>query len=178
MIGPLQRTLLFTLPALFLLAGCTATKPSGVVTVEPFDGSRYMGRWYEIARLDHRFERGLTNVTAEYSLQEDGKISVINRGFKVSDNEWREATGKAEFVEGSNKGRLKVSFFGPFYSGYNIIALDEEYRHALVTGEDRDYLWLLSRTPTMPEEVKDDYLQRARVLGYDTSALIWVEHDR
>lgn len=156
---------------------CTASKPSGVTTVEPFDGNRYMGKWYEIARLDHKFERGLTNVTAEYSLNDDGTIKVINRGFDPEKNKWNNATGKAKFVEGPNKGRLKVSFFGPFYGGYNVIALDD-YENAMVTGNDRDYLWLLSRTPQMPEVIKQRYLAQASELGYDTDALIWVEHDR
>ncbi len=137
-----------------------------------------MGKWYEIARLDHKFERGLTNVTAEYSLKDDGGISVVNRGYDLEKGEWKEADGKAEFVDGSDQARLKVSFFGPFYSGYNVIALDDEYRYSMVTGDDRDYLWLLSREKEIPEEVKQRYLKQARDQGYDVDALIWVEHDR
>ena len=167
-----------SLITIILLSACTASKPPGIATVEPFDGERYMGTWYEIFRLDHKFERGLSNVTAEYSLNDDGTIKVVNRGFNVEKGEWEEADGKAEFVEGPDQGRLKVSFFGPFYSGYNVIKLDPEYRYSLVTGEDRDYLWLLSRTPEISREVEEEYLEKARAEGYDTDALIRVAHDR
>ncbi len=173
-----HRAFKFSLLIIACFYSCTASKPPGVATVEPFDAERYMGKWYEIARLDHRFEKGLNNVTAEYSLQEDGGISVVNRGYDVEDQEWTEATGKAEFVEGSDKARLKVSFFGPFYSGYNVIALDQGYQHALVTGDDRRYLWILSRSPDMPQGIRDEYVRQARQLGYATDDLIWVEHDR
>ncbi len=172
----LTRSLLFLLPVI-LLFSCGTSKPPGVTTVEPFEGERYMGKWYEIARLDHKFEENLSNVTAEYSLNEDGSIDVRNRGFNTVKNEWEEAIGKAEFVDATDQGRLKVSFFGPFYSGYNVIAL-HHYNHALVTGEDLDYLWLLSRDTNMPDDVQQRFLQRAQELGYDTSALIWVDHDR
>ncbi len=163
---------------IILLSACTASKPPGIATVEPFDGERYMGTWYEIFRLDHKFERGLSNVTAEYSLNDDGTITVVNRGYNDDKGKWNEAEGKAEFVEGPDQGRLKVSFFGPFYSGYNVIKLDPEYRYSLVTGEDRDYLWLLSRTPQIPSEVEQEYLEKAKAEGYDVDALIRVEHDR
>ena len=160
------------------LSECGSSKPPGVTIVQPFDGEKYMGKWYEIARLDHRFERGLTNVTAEYSLNEDGTINVTNRGTDAEKNKQQEVTGKARFVDGADKGQLKVSFFGPFYSGYNVIALDEDYRYSLVTGNDRDYLWLLAREPRIPEEVRSDYLEKANALGYDIGKLIWVQHDR
>ena len=168
----------FGLLLLLPFFACSGSTPKGVATIEPFDATRYMGKWYEIARLDHKFERGLTNVTAEYSLKDDGGISVVNRGYDLEKGEWKEADGKAEFVDGSDQARLKVSFFGPFYSGYNVIALDDEYRYSMVTGDDRDYLWLLSREKEIPEEVKQRYLKQARDQGYDVDALIWVEHDR
>jgi apolipoprotein D and lipocalin family protein len=101
----------------------------------------------------------------------------LNRGFDTRKNEWRESTGKAKFVDSPNEGRLKVSFFGPFYSGYNIIALDPQYRYALIAGESLKYLWLLSRETTMPEDVKQEYLRQAKSIGYETEDLVWVEHE-
>ncbi len=175
----MTRTLQFiVIGMLTTLFACGGSTPKGVATIEPFDAKRYMGKWYEIARLDHRFERGLTNVTAEYMLKDDGGISVVNKGYDTEKGKWKDAEGKAEFVDGPDQARLKVSFFGPFYGGYNVIALDDEYRYAMVTGNDRDYLWLLSREKEIPEEVKQRYLKQARDQGYDVDALIWVEHDR
>ncbi|MBS1732535.1 MAG: lipocalin family protein [Bacteroidetes bacterium] len=152
--------------------------PDGAVAVSPFDKSRYLGKWYEIARLDFRFEKDLNNTTAEYSLKENGTIKVYNRGFNVKKNKWQDATGKAKFAGDENTAMLKVSFFGPFYAGYNVIAIDKEYRYALVIGESLKYMWLLSRETTMPEEIKRDYLAKAESIGYATGNLVWVTHDR
>jgi apolipoprotein D and lipocalin family protein len=159
------------------LASCSSI-PKGAEVVKPFEKDRYLGKWYEIARLDHRFERNLNNVTAHYSLNDDGTIKVINRGFNYVKNEWKEATGKAKFRNSENEGKLKVSFFGPFYSAYNVIALDDQYKYALVAGNNLSYLWILSRETTIPEEVKQNYLSIAKEIGYDTTALIWVEHTK
>ena len=147
--------------------------PEGVEAVTPFDIKKYMGTWYEIARFDFKFERDLSHVTATYSLNEDGSVKVINRGFNTKENEWKEAKGKAVFVGDENTGMLKVSFFGPFYSGYNVVAIDDDYQYAMIFGKNLDYLWLLSRTKTMPGKVKNDFLQQAAKVGYDISALIW-----
>lgn len=160
--------------AAFALAACTG-KPDGVEPVKDFDSARYLGKWYEIARLDHRFERGLSQVTAEYSAREDGSIRVLNRGFDGAKGEWKETEGKATFVEGPKVGYLKVSFFGPFGGSYVITDLDPDYRHSLVTGNDRSYLWILARTPALDEPTKKRLLQKAQALGFDTSKLIWVE---
>ncbi|MFN8248021.1 MAG: lipocalin family protein [Ferruginibacter sp.] len=154
------------------------TIPDGAVAVSPFDKSRYLGKWYEIARLDFRFEKDLNNTTAEYSLNENGTIKVYNRGFNVKKNKWQDATGKAKFAGDENTAMLKVSFFGPFYAGYNVIAIDKDYRYALVIGESLKYMWLLSRETTMPEEIKRDYLAKAESIGYATGNLVWVKHDR
>lgn len=151
--------------------------PKNAVAVKPFDLNRYLGKWYEIARYDYFFENNLNNTTAEYSLNTDGTVQVLNRGYNYKTAEWKEAKGKAKFVGDSNEGRLKVSFFGPLYSGYNVIAIDPNYRHALVAGRNLDYLWLLSRDKVMPEDIKNNYLQIASELGYDTSQLIWVKHN-
>ncbi len=158
------------------LAGC-AKLPEGIVPIQDFDINRYLGKWYEIARLDHSFERGLQQVTADYSLRENGGIKVINRGFDEEAKAWDEAEGKAYFVEDSDIGFLKVSFFGPFYGAYVIFDIGENYEYALVTSNTRSYLWLLSRTPTISEELKTELLKKMSALGFDTQALIFVEQD-
>jgi apolipoprotein D and lipocalin family protein len=155
-----------------------ATIPKGAFAVTPFDKTKYLGKWYEIARMDFRFERNLNNTTATYSINSDGSIKVDNRGFNYKTKEWKQAIGKAKFREDSNVAKLKVSFFGPFYSGYNVIALDSEYKYALVAGKDLSYLWILSRETTIPDDVKQNYLKIAEDLGYKTSALVWVKHDK
>lgn len=155
-----------------------STIPKGVSAVRPFDIEKYLGKWYEIARMDFKFERNLNNTTANYSVNNDGSIKVYNRGFNYKKEQWKDATGKAKFVGEQDVAMFKVSFFGPFYSGYNVIALDSEYKYALVAGKDLGSLWILSREKTIPAEVKQDYLTKAENLGYDTAALIWVEHDR
>lgn len=157
------------------LASCVSI-PEGATAVSPFDQQKYLGKWYEIARFDFKFERNLNNVTATYSLNSDGSIRVENRGFDTVKKEWKEAVGKAKFVKDSNLARLKVSFFGPFYAGYNVIALDPDYQYALIAGNNLDYLWILSRTTSIPDKVKSDYLERARRLGYDTNRLLWPSH--
>lgn len=164
--------------AILLVKSCKSFKPDGAVVVKPFDVDKYLGKWYEIARIDFKHERNLNNVTAKYSKNPDGSIKVVNRGFNFKTNEWEEASGKAKFAGAPDEAGLKVSFFGPFYSGYNVIAIDADYQYALVAGESLDYLWLLSRTTTMPEDVKADYLRRAEAIGYKASDLVWVEHGK
>lgn len=160
---------------LLLLAGCLGM-PEGVRPVTGFELQRYLGTWYEVARLDHSFERGLTRVTAEYSLREDGGVRVVNRGYDAGSDEWDEAVGKAYFVEDDATGYLKVSFFGPFYGAYVIFELDQEgYQYAFISGPSTSYLWLLSRTPTVSPEVKNRFLERAAALGFDTEELIFVD---
>ncbi|MCD7976572.1 MAG: lipocalin family protein [Tannerellaceae bacterium] len=130
-----------------------------------------------MARLDFHFEKNIINATAEYSLNEDGSIKVVNRGYDIKKQEMKESVGKAKFVDSPEEGKLKVSFFGPFYAGYNVVAIDPYYKYALVAGKNHDYLWILSRETTMPENVKHEYLQKARELGYDTSKLLWTQHE-
>jgi len=160
---------------LFLVLGCVAL-PEGITPVQDFELQRYLGRWYEIARLDHSFERGLVNVTAEYTLQEDGRVRVINKGYRPAENAWETAEGVAAFVGATDVGRLKVSFFGPFYGGYNIIALDKAaYQYALVCGPSRSYLWILAREPQLDAGVIEALVGRARELGFATEDLIMVD---
>jgi apolipoprotein D and lipocalin family protein len=151
--------------------------PKGVEAVKGFDKERYLGKWYELARIDFKFEKNLNNTTAEYSLMDNGKIKVLNKGFNYKINQWKNATGKAKFAGDEKIAMLKVSFFGPFYAGYNVIKLDKGYKYALVAGKNFDYLWILSRTPTMPESLREEYLQFARSVGFDTSRLTWVTHN-
>lgn len=161
---------------LFGLAGCTGI-PQGLEPVKDFDVNRYLGRWYEIARLDHSFERGLSNVTADYALRPDGGIDVLNKGFDRRKGEWKEAEGKAYFLGEKDVGRLKVSFFGPFYGGYNVIALDrEEYSWSVVCGPERKYFWILARQPQMDPGRLEELVGFAAAKGFDTGGLILVDH--
>jgi apolipoprotein D and lipocalin family protein len=157
----------------FVLAGCVGA-PEGVEPVRGFEVERYMGRWHEIARLDHRFERGLEQVTATYALNPDGTVSVLNKGYNPAKGEWSEAEGKAKFVGAQDVGALKVSFFGPFYGAYNVIDLDPQYQHALVVGPNRSYLWILARSSALPADVVERLVGKAKALGFDTSTLIYV----
>ena len=158
-----------------MLAGCTAL-PTGITPVESFQLQRYLGRWYEIARLDHSFERGLSQVSADYSLREDGGVRVINRGYSAQDKTWKQAEGRAYFVGATDRGHLKVSFFGPFFGTYAIVELDQAgYQYSLVSGPDCSYLWILARTPTLPPDVMQRLLAKAAVLGFDTGKLIVVD---
>ncbi|MCR6722238.1 MAG: lipocalin family protein [Chitinophagaceae bacterium] len=154
-----------------------ASIPKGAEPVTNFEKEKYLGKWYEIARLDFKYEKNLNNTTAQYSLRDDGKIRVENRGFNYKKDKWKEAIGKAKFVGDENVAKLKVSFFGPFYSGYNVIALDDNYQYALVAGKNLKYLWILSRTKSIPEEIKSKYLKIATEIGYKTDDLVWVKHD-
>jgi len=161
-----------TLLLMFGLSGCSGA-PDGIEPVNHFELTRYLGKWYEIARLDHSFERGLSQVTADYSMRDDGGVKVINRGFNAEEGEWSEAEGKAYFVQSADIAHLKVSFFGPFYGAYVVFELDSDYQYSFVSGPDHDYLWLLSRTPTLPDSVIKRFVERSSQLGFDTNALIF-----
>ncbi len=161
--------------SVLLCVGCSVTPPPDVNVVNNFELNRYLGSWYEIARLDNRFERGLERVTATYSLRDDGGVKVVNRGFSTEQQMFKQSIGKAYFTGPSSRGALKVSFFGPFYGGYNVIELDKDYRYALVCGPDKSYLWILSRTPTLDTDVKQKLLETAQRNGFDTSKLLWIK---
>ena len=173
-----MRWLALLLAALLALAGCATAPPAGLTPVTPFDVNRYAGKWYEIARMDHSFERGLSDVSARYTVQPDGSVQVINRGFDVSRQAWKEAVGKALFTGDANRGALKVSFFGPFYGGYNVVALDPDYRWSLVVGPDLGYVWILARDKQLTPEVREQVLAQARKAGIDVDRLIWVDLSR
>jgi len=168
------KRLLFFVPILIL--GCVNI-PENVSPVTGFNIDQYLGTWYEIARLDHSFERGLEKVTAEYSLRDDGGIKVVNKGFDSKKNIWKETIGKAYFIDDSDIGRLKVSFWGPFYGAYNIIDLDKEnYSYSLVCGPNKSYLWILAREPHMEESLKSKLVKKAKDLGFETEKMIYVSH--
>ena len=165
----LQRLLIaFSL----LLAGCIDV-PEGVEVVEDFDLDRYLGTWYEVARTDNSFEKDFRDVTATYSLRDDGSVDVLNKGYDTGKREWRETQGTALFVGDPSRGELKVSFFGPFYSSYNIIGLDREgYRWAMVTGYRKKLFWILARQPEMAPGLLDSLVRKAGEAGFDTSNLV------
>ena len=161
---------------MLFLTACVGI-PDNVKPVDGFILEKYLGKWYEIARLDHSFERGLSRVTANYSLREDGGVRVLNRGYSEKEGRWKEAEGKAYFVQRTDQGHLKVSFFGPFYGSYVVFELDHEnYRYALVSGPDKSYFWILARSPEMERDLRDRLIAKAAARGFDTSKLIFVEH--
>ncbi|HBX2116262.1 lipocalin family protein [Klebsiella aerogenes] len=170
----LLPVLTMVIASLLSVACSNPVPPAGVTVVSPFESQRFLGTWYEIARFDHHFESGLEKVTATYSLRGDGGIDVVNKGYNPERGIWQKTDGVAWFTGDPNRAALKISFFGPFYGGYNVIALDKEYRHALVCGPDRDYLWLLARTPKISPQVKQQMLDIATRQGFDVSKLIWV----
>lgn len=160
-----------------LICGCVAV-PENVKPVHDFNLEKYLGKWYEIARLDHSFERGLTRVTATYSMRDDGGVKVVNRGYSEKDDAWRQAEGKAYFVKTPDVGYLKVSFFGPFYGSYVVFELDKkDYEYSAVSGPDKSYLWVLARRPTIKKELLDRIIKKAAALGFDTDKLILVSQD-
>ena len=161
-----------------LLLNSCASIPKNAKPVDNFDVNRYLGVWYEIARFDFRFEKNLDNTSAQYQLDKNGNVIVLNSGYNFVKEKWSKADGLAKFRGDKTVAALKVSFFGPFYSGYNVVALDENYQYALIAGKSLDYLWILSRTKSIPEDIKTKYLKIAEEIGYDTSKLIWVKHDK
>lgn len=168
--------------AALLVSACSKPMPPEAqsAVIGSFDPQQYIGTWYEIARLDNSFEKGLEQVTANYSVNEDGTVKVINRGFNPESGEWKEAIGKAKFVDAPNKdgtrtGRLKVSFFGPFYGDYNIIELDKPYYNYALVSSGKEYLWILSRTPQLTYPIKQHLMAKAKELGFPTHELLFVK---
>lgn len=175
-----KRNLIYIIPIIVGLAALSScrTIPRNATAVTPFNKNKYLGKWYEIARIDFKFEKNMTSTTAEYSLNDNGTIKVVNSGYNIKKEKWKQVKGKAKFVGDENVAKLKVSFFGPFYSGYNVLAIDPEYKYALVSGKNLDYLWILSRETTIPSSIKEQYLAKAQQIGYDTSRLLWIDHSR
>ena len=158
-----------------VLGGC-ASVPEGLQPVTGFEVDRYLGTWYEIARLDHSFERGLSKVTAEYSRRDDGDIQVVNRGYDAQRDKWREAYAVARFAGPTDVASLEVTFFWPFSGAYNVIVLDQEgYNYAMVTSSSRDYLWILARQKHLDPAIQNELLAKAKEWGFRTEDLIFVE---
>ena len=183
LVNSMSSSFLAALPRLFVgcaliisLAACQGGMPEGVTPVGQFDVQRYAGKWYEIARLDNRFERGLTAITAEYALRDDGTITVLNSGTSIESGERESAEGKARFAGPVDEAFLQVSFFGPFYASYIVFELGQDYDYAFVSGSDTDYLWLLAREPVISDTLKDRFVARAGALGFAADKLVWVEH--
>ena len=159
----------FTLFLITLIAGCRSTRH--IPAAASLDLNRYMGKWYEIARLPNFFEDGMEQISAEYTLESDNSVKVVNSGFK--NGQKKSITGKARLAEDTLNGELEVSFFGPFYSAYRIIKLAEDYRYSVVCGESPDYLWILSRTPELPKEDLQEILEFLSQHKFPVEKLIW-----
>ncbi len=161
--------------ALAALSACSTPRtPEGIKPVSGFEVERYLGHWHEVARIEHSFERGLIQTSATYSRNQDGTVKVVNRGYDPITKKWKEAEGTARFIGDPSQAALKVSFFGPFYGGYNVVALDESYQWAMVVGSSTDYLWILSRTPSLPWHVREHLVERARIMGLDVTKILWM----
>lgn len=174
----LGRRWVLALPlAALLTAGCAVKVPTQIQPVSNFDIQKYAGTWYEIARIDHRFERGLTKTSAHYSLNPDGTVKVLNRGWNAEAGRWKESEGKAQFLGDPKVAALKVSFFGPFYGGYNVVSLDDQYQTSMVIGDKLDYFWLLSRSKQIPQAQLTELLNRAQSLGVDLSQVMQVPQE-
>ena len=156
-----------------VMAGCVSSPGVDNSPVSSLDLDRYLGTWYEIARFDHSFERGVEEAKAVYTLNKDGTVKVVNSGIK--NGKPKTAVGKGKRTD--KPGLLRVSFFGPFYADYRVMKIDADYRYALVGSGGTGYLWILSRTKEMPENVKIEFLAEAKRRGYDTGKLIWVNHE-
>lgn len=156
-------------------ASCETTNDVNTTAVTELDLTRYAGSWYEVARYDHRFERGLVGCMAQYNIDDDGTIQVLNTGYRDSlDGEFKESEGKARRPDASKPGELEVSFFLSFYSPYKVLELADDYRYALVGSKNDKYLWILSRTPQLTPADESHLLQCAQQRGYDINKLIWV----
>ncbi|MBV8326672.1 lipocalin family protein [Chryseobacterium sp.] len=176
----MKNRIIFTVLLSFVLFNSMiscSSMPEKAEPVSQFDINRYLGTWYEIARFDYRFEKDLDKAVAQYSLNADGSVKVVNSGYNFKKNKWVSATGTAKFRGDNDTAALKVSFFGPFYAGYNVVAL-EDYKYALVAGKNLDYLWILSREKTIPENIQRNFISKAQEIGYDTSKLVWVKQDK
>lgn len=172
----MKRVILILTTFVMVAIGCNAQRNNiDRTTVSSLDVKRYMGTWYEIARYDHSFERDMERCRAQYTLLPNGKIVVENSGYNSHTGKYKVSVGKAKL--GDSIGQLRVSFFLFFYSDYNILALDNNYGWALIGSNSPKYLWILSRTPSLPKETIEHIIGIAKARGYDTSKLIWVKQD-
>lgn len=163
---------------LLVFNACSVGIPKNATAVTNFNSDKYLGKWYEIARFDFKFEKDMDQTTANYSMNEDGSIKVVNKGYNYVKKEWKESIGEAKFVNDKTEARLKVSFFKPIWAGYNVVDIDDDYQYALVAGNSLKYLWILSRTPEIPVAIKERFIEKAKKIGYNTDDLIWVNHKK
>ena len=170
----MKRVLL--LLAVMVLSGCRST--SGLEVVSGFNVNRYLGTWYEVFRYPHGFEKDLNSVTATYTLNDDGTIKVLNRGYNEKNKRWKTIEGVARFKDSRTAGWLKVSFFKPLYASYKIIYLDEAYTRAIVTGPSYNYLWILVRDPNTPDDEIQELVEKAESFGFEREKLIRVDHSQ
>ena len=168
-----MKTRIMIVALVAVVAGCVSGPKVDNTPVAALDLNRYLGEWYEIARFDHSFERGVEKAKANYTLNEDGTIKVVNSG--VKDGKPKTAIGKGKRTE--TPALLRVSFFGPFYADYRVMKIDADYTYALVGSGGADYLWMLSRTPKLADDAKSELLAEAKRRGYDTDKLIWVKQE-
>ena len=170
----MQKIRLLLILSLLFAFSCTDTNSQMLdkTTVKELDLNRYLGKWYEIARFPHSFEKNLVGVTATYSLRDDGKIKVLNQGYKNTlDGELSVAEGKAKIPNKQEPAKLKVSFFWIFYGDYNVLELGENYQYVMIGSSTDKYFWILSRTPQMAPEVYEMLLEKARKRGYNLARL-------
>lgn len=166
-----MRTFMLSAMMVWLTVGCGQNTKVDNSVVNSMEINRFLGHWYEIARYDHSFERGMEYTEAEYTLRDDGNINVVNTGIK--NNKRKTSNGRAKLTE--TPGLLRVSFFRPFYSDYRVMMIDKDYQHALIGSGSDKYLWILSRKPQLTAETKSNILKEAKRRGYDTDRLIWVK---
>lgn len=173
----MKINVIFIIALLFFVNVCKSqNKMIDKTVVKELDIERYLGKWYEISRYDHSFERGLVGVTAYYSYREDGKIKVVNSGYKKTLNgQYSEVIGKAKISDSNIPSKLKVSFFWFFYADYFVLELDKNYQWAVIGSSSDKYLWILSRTPQMEKSLYNELLTKISNRGYDVKKLIRVE---
>ena len=173
----MSQPFIYVLLSLLVLGLLSCSSKKELETVDSLDLNSYSGGWYEIAKLPNRFEKNLKCITATYTVQEDGKIEVFNRGYNTKTLKWEEITGKAKVANASKPGEIKVSFFGPFYGDYYVIDLAEDYSTALVGSPSRKYLWILSRKQDVDTSIVKRLLSKAQELSFDTSKVEMTVHD-
>jgi len=157
-----------------LFGGCSTTY-APLKTVEKVDVNRYLGTWYEIARFEHSFEVGCSNVSATYTLKSDNRINVLNQCQK--ENGTHSTAEGVAYATDESFAKLKVSFFRPFYGDYQILILDENYQYVVIGEPSRKYFWILSRTKTLDKSIEKEIVDKMPSLGYDASKLLWTKQN-
>ncbi|MNZ79556.1 Outer membrane lipoprotein Blc precursor [compost metagenome] len=160
------------------LSACTYSTPQRIQVIQNFDAARYAGSWYVLARIDHPEEQGLVQTGVHYRSHSDGSLSMVQRGLDPASRQWSKRVSLAQPAGSPSQGALKISPLGPFSSAYNVVALDADYRWALVLGASADRAWVLSRTASLPAQASASLLQQARSAGVNIEQLLWVPQER